>query len=173
MRSSWPAEIAACESCSEAAVNNERSGFAHPLRPGAACSRASIADARCHSSSRPSCNDVGVRPASPGTSACADAASAAPRVRVRLCADDPVLRFGIDLCLGFLQSARALQSRWNRAQCDSVKVGTIFEDSAIGLDKWLCAMWMVGSCRNGVSSYEIKRHLGVTQKSAWFMLHSS
>ncbi len=53
----------------------------------------------------------------------------------------------------------------------SAKVGTIFEDSAIGLDKWLCAMWMVGSCRNGVSSYEIKRHLGVTQKSAWFLLH--
>lgn len=53
----------------------------------------------------------------------------------------------------------------------SVKVGTIFEDSAIGLDKWLCAMWMLANCKNGVSSYEIGRALGVTQKTAWFMLH--
>ncbi|MFL6352931.1 MAG: IS1595 family transposase [Bryobacteraceae bacterium] len=53
----------------------------------------------------------------------------------------------------------------------SAKVGTICEDSALGLDKWLCAMWMIGSCKNGVSSYEIKRALGVTQKSAWFLLH--
>jgi transposase-like protein len=53
----------------------------------------------------------------------------------------------------------------------SVKVGTIFEDSAIGLDKWLCAIWMIGNCKNGVSSYEIHRAIGVTQKSAWFMLH--
>src|SRR6266478_1198136 len=53
----------------------------------------------------------------------------------------------------------------------SVKVGTIFEDSPIGLDKWLAAMWMVANCKNGVSSWEIHRALGVTQKSAWFMLH--
>jgi transposase-like protein len=53
----------------------------------------------------------------------------------------------------------------------SVKVGTIFEDSAIGLDKWLCAMWMLANCKNGVSSYEIARALEVTQKTAWFMLH--
>lgn len=53
----------------------------------------------------------------------------------------------------------------------SAKVGTICEDSALGLDKWLTAMWMVGSCKNGVSSYEIHRALGVTQKSAWFLLH--
>lgn len=52
----------------------------------------------------------------------------------------------------------------------SVKVGTIFEDSAIGLDKWLCAMWMLANCKNGVSSHEIARTVGVTQKSAWFML---
>jgi transposase-like protein len=52
----------------------------------------------------------------------------------------------------------------------SVKVGTIFEDSAIGLDKWLCAMWMLANCKNGVSSWEIHRTVGVTQKSAWFML---
>lgn len=53
----------------------------------------------------------------------------------------------------------------------SVKVGTVMEDSAIPLDKWLCAFWMVANCRNGVSSYEIGRALQVTQKSAWFMLH--
>ena len=53
----------------------------------------------------------------------------------------------------------------------SVKVGTIFEDSPISLDKWLTAMWMIANCKNGVSSWEIHRDLGVTQKTAWFMLH--
>lgn len=53
----------------------------------------------------------------------------------------------------------------------SVKVGTIFEDSAIGLDKWLTAVWMLSNCKNGISSYEVGRDLGVTQKTAWFMLH--
>ena len=53
----------------------------------------------------------------------------------------------------------------------SVKVGTIFEDSALPLGKWLVAMWLVANCKNGISSYEIARALGVTQKSAWFMLH--
>lgn len=53
----------------------------------------------------------------------------------------------------------------------SIKVGTIYEDSAIGLDKWLTATWMVVNCKNGVSSYAIARNIGVTQKSAWFMLH--
>ena len=53
----------------------------------------------------------------------------------------------------------------------SVKVGTIFEDSAVSLDKWLAAIWMIANAKNGVSSYEIARALGVTQKTAWFMLH--
>src|SRR5213593_4683249 len=53
----------------------------------------------------------------------------------------------------------------------SLKTGTIFEDSPIGLDKWLAAMWMVTNCKNGISSYEIHRALGVTQKTAWFMDH--
>ncbi len=53
----------------------------------------------------------------------------------------------------------------------SVKVGTVFEDSAIGLDKWLVAVWMLTNCKNGISSYEVARDLGVTQKTAWFMLH--
>lgn len=53
----------------------------------------------------------------------------------------------------------------------SLKVGTVFEDSPIGLDKWLAAIWLIANAKNGVSSYEIHRGLGVTQKSAWFMLH--
>src|SRR5579863_6108193 len=52
----------------------------------------------------------------------------------------------------------------------SLKVGTIFEDSPIGLDKWLPVMWQLVNCKNGVSSWEIHRAIGVTQKSAWFML---
>src|ERR1700733_14298764 len=58
----------------------------------------------------------------------------------------------------------------SRAQF-SLKVGTIFEDSPIGLDKWLCAMWLVVNCKNGISSCEMARDLGITQKSAWFLDH--
>lgn len=53
----------------------------------------------------------------------------------------------------------------------SVKVGTVMEDSAIRLDKWLVAMWLIANAKNGISSYELARSIGVTQKSAWFMLH--
>jgi transposase-like protein len=53
----------------------------------------------------------------------------------------------------------------------SLKVGTIFEDSPLGLDKWMTAFWMLVNCKNGVSSVEIGETLGITQKSAWFMLH--
>lgn len=52
----------------------------------------------------------------------------------------------------------------------SVKVGTIFEDSPIGLDKWFMAMWLLGNCKNGISSLELHRSIKVTQKTAWFML---
>src|SRR5216684_558078 len=52
----------------------------------------------------------------------------------------------------------------------SLKVGTIFEDSPIALEKWLPVMWMLANCKNGISSWEIHRVMGVTQKSAWFML---
>src|SRR5205814_4410250 len=52
----------------------------------------------------------------------------------------------------------------------TVKVGTIFEDSALGLDKWMTAVWMIVNCKNGISSHELARALGITQKSAWFML---
>ena len=53
----------------------------------------------------------------------------------------------------------------------SVKVGTIFEDSPLGLEKWLPALWLLANCKNGISSCEVARDLGVTQKTAWFMLH--
>jgi transposase-like protein len=53
----------------------------------------------------------------------------------------------------------------------TLKTGTIFEDSPIGLDKWLTAMWQIVNCKNGISSYEVHRAIGITQKSAWFMDH--
>jgi len=63
---------------------------------------------------------------------------------------------------------------WKCGKCRkqfSVKTRTVFEDSPITLDKWLAATWMVANCKNGISSYEIMRATGVTQKTAWFMLH--
>lgn len=63
---------------------------------------------------------------------------------------------------------------WQCKGCDkqySVKLGTIFEDSAIPLSKWLPALWLIVNAKNGISSYELHRALGVTQKTAWFMLH--
>jgi transposase-like protein len=53
----------------------------------------------------------------------------------------------------------------------SVKVGSLMEDSPIGLDKWLCAIWLIANAKNGISSLELHRSLGITQKSAWFLLH--
>jgi transposase-like protein len=70
----------------------------------------------------------------------------------------------------YVGSRRVWQCKGCRKQF-SVKVGTIFEDSPIPLTKWLPAMWMLVNCKNGVSSYEIARNLGVTQKTAWFMMH--
>src|SRR5712691_6317380 len=71
---------------------------------------------------------------------------------------------------GFLKTRRI----WKCRDCGrqfSVKLGTIFEDSPIGLDKWLPALWMLANSKNGISSYELARALGVTQKTGWFMLH--
>src|SRR6266705_4270191 len=70
---------------------------------------------------------------------------------------------------GFLKTRRI----WKCRECGrqfSVKLGTIFEDSPIGLDKWLPAVWLLANSKNGISSYELARSLGVTQKTAWFML---
>jgi transposase-like protein len=73
--------------------------------------------------------------------------------------------------VSFVPSRRVWQCKTRHPKSQfSIKVGTIFEDSPIGLDKWLTAMWMMANCKNGVSSWEIHRSLGVTQKSAWFML---
>src|SRR2546429_9421894 len=77
-------------------------------------------------------------------------------------------------CASKRVSFLATRLLWKCLDCKkqfSIKVGTIFEDSAIGLDKWLCAMFLIANCKNGVSSYEIGRVLHITQKSAWFMLH--
>ena len=66
------------------------------------------------------------------------------------------------------------RSIWKCKECGrqfSVKLGTIFEDSPIALDKWLTAMWLLASCKNGISSYEVGRAVGVTQRTAWFMMH--
>jgi transposase-like protein len=72
----------------------------------------------------------------------------------------------------FISTRRMWECKSNHPKKQfSVKIGTIFEDSAIPLDKWLIAMWMLANCKNGVSSYEIARTIGVTQKSAWFMMH--
>ena len=74
--------------------------------------------------------------------------------------------------VSWLANQRKWQCKSSHAKRQfSAKVGTIFEDSPLGLDKWLMATWMITNCKNGVSSYEIARNLGVTQKSAWFMLH--
>jgi transposase-like protein len=74
--------------------------------------------------------------------------------------------------VAYIPARRVWQCKTRHKKCQfSVKVGTIMEDSPISLDKWLVAMWMIANCRNGVSSHEVKRTLGVTQKSTWFMLH--
>ena len=72
----------------------------------------------------------------------------------------------------FLKNQRKWQCRSHHAMRQfSAKTGTIFEDSPLGLDKWLTAVWMITTAKNGVSSYEIHRAIGVTQKTAWFMMH--
>ena len=72
--------------------------------------------------------------------------------------------------LSFLSTRRLWKCKACKKQF-SVKVGTIFEDSPLGLDKWLAGIWLIANAKNGVSSWEIHRALGITQKSAWFMGH--
>src|SRR4051812_20756992 len=77
-------------------------------------------------------------------------------------------------CGGVEHSYLSTRRLWKCKECKkqySVKLGTIFEDSALGLDKWLPAVWLIANSKNGISSHELARSLGVTQKSAWFMLH--
>jgi transposase-like protein len=74
--------------------------------------------------------------------------------------------------VGYIASRRVWQCKTRHPKAQfSIKLGTIFEDSPLGLDKWLPAMWMIASNRNGISSWELHRAIGVTQKTAWFMLH--
>jgi transposase-like protein len=72
----------------------------------------------------------------------------------------------------YLEKARVYRCYGNHPkQKFSLKIGTVFEDSPIPLEKWLPAVWLLVSCKNGISSYEIASALGITQKSAWFMMH--
>jgi transposase-like protein len=72
----------------------------------------------------------------------------------------------------FTQSRRIWQCKSDHAKRQfSVKIGSVMEDSPLGIDKWLIALWLITSAKNGISSYELARAIGVTQKSAWFMLH--
>src|ERR1700730_2893518 len=74
--------------------------------------------------------------------------------------------------VGFIASRRMFQCKTRHPKAQfSVKLGTILEDSPLGLDKWLPAIWLIASNRNGISSWELHRAIGVTQKTAWFMLH--
>jgi hypothetical protein len=74
--------------------------------------------------------------------------------------------------VGFISSRRMFQCKTRHPKAQfSAKLGTIFEDSPLGLEKWLPAMWMIASNRNGISSWELHRAVKVTQKTAWFMLH--
>src|SRR5262245_53213454 len=72
--------------------------------------------------------------------------------------------------VGTIATRRLHRCRAYRKQC-SAKVGTIFEDSPLGLDTWFVAVWLIANTKNGTSSCELARALGITQKSAWFMLH--
>jgi len=77
-------------------------------------------------------------------------------------------------CEGTEHSYLTTRRLWKCKTCKrqfSVKVGTIFEDSPLGLDKWLAAVWLIANSKNGISSHELGRSIGVTQKSAWFLLH--
>jgi len=77
------------------------------------------------------------------------------------------------------ESVKEISTRPGTLKCNakacqkqfSYKVGTIFESSPLGLDKWFVAVWSIANCKNGISSHELSRALGVTQKTAWFMLH--
>ena len=79
-------------------------------------------------------------------------------------------------CVGEAVTFMPTAGRW---QCKNkacrkqfpIKVGMVMEASPIGLNKWLCAIWLITNVKNGISSYEIHRAIGVTQKTAWFLLH--
>ncbi len=89
----------------------------------------------------------------------------------------PLMRWPDGVRCGFCEADKpyylAAQKRFKCRKCRrqfSVKVNSIFEDSPISLTKWLPALWLLVNCKNGISSYELARDLGITQKSAWFVL---
>ena len=85
------------------------------------------------------------------------------KVKCPMCGSDSVI---------FLANQKRWKCRAKHSQQQfSIKVGTVMEDSPIGLDKWLMAMWQIVNCKNGISSYEVHRAIGITQKTAWFMDH--
>ena len=78
------------------------------------------------------------------------------------------------LCDSRKVSYLSTRRMWKCLDCKkqfSIKVGSLMEDSAISLDKWLAAIWLIANAKNGISSLELHRSLGITQKSAWFLLH--
>ena len=83
------------------------------------------------------------------------------------------------LCVRVAAQNVLFLAKYNRWHCRgkhdapqfTLKTGTVMEDSPIGLDKWLMAMWQIVNCKNGISSCEVHRAIGVTQKTAWFMDH--
>src|ERR1700687_4089713 len=72
----------------------------------------------------------------------------------------------------YLSNARLYKCYGNHPKPKfSLKVGTISEDSAVGLDKWFVALWLLVNCKHGISSYEVAKDIGISQKSAWHLLH--
>jgi transposase-like protein/IS1 family transposase len=84
--------------------------------------------------------------------------------------DEPVCHHCGEVGAYFLATRKIYKCKACRKQF-SVKMGTIFEESAVTLDKWLIAIWLIANCKNGISSYELGKGIGVTQKTAWFMNH--
>ena len=89
---------------------------------------------------------------------------------IRWHGNDPVCPCCGSKRIGEVKTRRLMRCKDCRKQFSS-KVGTIFEDSPLGLDKWFVAVWSIANCKNGISSFELGRSIGVTQRTAWFMLH--
>lgn len=89
---------------------------------------------------------------------------------IRWAGNPPVCPHCGSMRIGEIKTRRLLRCKDCRKQFSS-KVGTIFEDSPLGLDKWFVAVWAIANCKNGISSHELSRAIGVSQRTAWFMLH--
>lgn len=89
---------------------------------------------------------------------------------IRWAGNPPVCPHCGGMRIGEVKTRNLMRCKDCRKQFSS-KVGTIFEDSPLGLDKWFVAVWAIGSCKNGISSHELGRAIGVTQRTAWFMLY--